>query len=58
VASVKNQHIAGVLGVFVVFYILTSPENAADQTRDFVSWLGDGAQALETFVQGLTADNA
>jgi hypothetical protein len=57
VGPVKNEHIAAVLGLFVVFYILTSPEAAASQARQFIGWLGEVLDAAMTFVEGLVTEN-
>lgn len=53
---IKNEHVAALLALFVVFYILTNPENAAVQARSFLGFLGDVIRSLEVFLRGLMAD--
>jgi hypothetical protein len=42
--------------LFVVFFILSNPENAGPQARDFAGWVGDQLGAAGTFLEGLFAD--
>ena len=46
-----------VLILFVVFFILSSPETAGPQARGFFGWLGDQASALGTCFDGLFDDD-
>lgn len=39
--------------LFVVFFILNSPETAGPQARQFFGWIGDQASATGTFLDGL-----
>lgn len=42
--------------LFVIFFVLSSPETAGPQTRDFFGWIGDQAAAAGTFLDGLFGD--
>jgi hypothetical protein len=39
--------------LFVVFFILSNPENAGPQARSFFGWIGQQASAAGTFLDGL-----
>ncbi|MEM7342017.1 MAG: hypothetical protein AAF467_25470 [Actinomycetota bacterium] len=39
--------------LFVIFFILNSPETAGPQARQFFGWIGDQASATGTFLDGL-----
>ncbi len=43
---------------FVAFLIFSSPTSAGSQTRTFVIWLGDMAEAAGDFLDGLFTDEA
>lgn len=42
--------------LFVIFFVLSSPETAGPQARDFFGWIGDQAAAAGTFLDGLFGD--
>ena len=44
---------AWLLIAFVLFYVLSAPENSADIVRSAVGALGDAARALSRFLQSL-----
>ncbi|MEM9131450.1 MAG: hypothetical protein AAF962_06465 [Actinomycetota bacterium] len=44
--------------LFVIFFVLSSPETAGPQARDFFGWIGDQAAAAGTFLDGLFGDDA
>ena len=44
--------LAGV--AFVVFYVVTRPDEAAVGTQAILGWLRDGAEAIILFVQNVT----
>jgi len=41
------------LVIFVVFFILSNPENAGAQAQSFFRWVGEQASAFATFLDGL-----
>lgn len=43
--------------LFVIFFVLSSPETAGPQARDFFGWIGDQAAAAGTFLDGLFGDD-
>lgn len=51
--GIKNIHIRNLIILFVLFFILTSPELAGSQARTFFGWLGDAFSALQVFLDGL-----
>ena len=47
-----------ILILFVVFFILSNPDDAGPQAKSFFGWLGDQAGATGTFLDGLFGDDA
>lgn len=45
------------LVLFVIFFVLSSPETAGPQARAFFGWIGDQAAAAGTFLDGLFGDD-
>ncbi len=43
--------------LFVIFFILSSPETAGPQARAFFGWIGEQAAAAGTFLDGLFGDD-
>ncbi|MFV0259049.1 MAG: hypothetical protein ACK5PP_11450 [Acidimicrobiales bacterium] len=43
---------------FVVFLVLSNPQTAGVQTRQFSNWVGDQLAAVGTFFDGLFSDDA
>ncbi|MFV0523043.1 MAG: hypothetical protein ACK5RL_00910 [Acidimicrobiales bacterium] len=43
---------------FVVFLVLSNPQTAGVQTRQFSGWIGDQLAAVGTFFDGLFSDDA
>jgi hypothetical protein len=43
--------------LFVIFFVLSSPETAGPQARSFFGWIGDQAAAAGTFLDGLFGDD-
>lgn len=43
--------------LFVVFFVLSNPESAGPQARNFAGWIGDQVGAAGTFLEGLFADD-
>lgn len=43
--------------LFVVFFVLSNPETAGPQARDFAGWIGEQVGAAGTFLEGLFADD-
>lgn len=55
--GIKNKRIAQVLILFLLFFILSSPQTAGPQARDFFGWIGDQAEATGTFFDGLFSED-
>ena len=45
------------LVLFVIFFVLSSPETAGPQARAFFGWIGEQAAAAGTFLDGLFGDD-
>jgi len=45
-----------VLALFLLFFVLSNPEEAGPQTRSFFSWLGTQGANAATFVDGLIGE--
>ena len=43
--------------LFVVFFVLSNPESAGPQARDFAGWIGDQVGAAGTFLEGLFGED-
>jgi hypothetical protein len=43
--------------LFVVFFVLSNPESAGPQARNFAGWIGDQVGAAGTFLEGLFSDD-
>ncbi|MGF1595479.1 MAG: hypothetical protein ACFCVK_00870 [Acidimicrobiales bacterium] len=56
--GLSNTRIAQILAIFLIFFILTSPQLAGAEARSFASWLGDGLEAVGTFLDGVFADQS
>lgn len=55
--GIKNKRIAQVLILFLLFFILSTPQTAGPQARDFFAWVGDQAEAAGTFFDGLFSED-
>lgn len=57
--GIQNKHLVNLFILFVLFFVLTSPDVAGPQARAFFGWLGDLASSLGVFLEGLfSADEA
>lgn len=55
-AGLKNINVVRVLVLFVVFYILTSPQAAGEQARALFEWVLDQGSSIGVFLDGLLSD--
>lgn len=44
-----------VVVALALFYVITQPSQAAEAVQGIFSWLGDGAEAIITFMKNLFA---
>lgn len=49
----QNKYVVYLFILFVLFFVLTSPDLAGAQARTFFGWLGDLFRALGVFFDGL-----
>lgn len=54
--ALPKKWVLPVLLLFVAFFILSNPEAAGPQARDFFGWVGEQVSAVGTFVDGVLAD--
>jgi len=47
--------LVAVLGVFLLFMVITQPQQSAGMVRDLVGSLRDGGESLATFLRSLFA---
>lgn len=50
--NVKKVLIVGVVAL-VLFFLISQPHESADAVQQAFGWLGDGADAIVTFVRSL-----
>lgn len=53
----KNKYVIYLFILFLLFFVLTSPDVAGPQARTFFSWLGDIASQFGVFLDGLFSDD-
>ena len=53
----KPKWLYPLLILFVVFFILSNPDDAGPQAKSFFGWLGDQAGATGTFLDGLFGED-
>lgn len=50
-----KRFLVAVLGIFLLFLVISQPQQTAGMVRDLVGALRDGADSLGTFIQSLFA---
>lgn len=53
----REKRILQILGLFLIFFILTNPRTAGTQVRVFFEWLVDLGEAALEFLDNLFADD-
>ena len=50
-----KKFLVAVLGLFLLFFVITQPQQSAAIVRDLLSMLQSGAESLATFLRSLFA---
>ena len=48
-----KKFLVTVLGIFLLFLVITQPQQSAGMVRDLLGLLQDGAESLGTFIRSL-----